>query len=194
MASATTVRRMTAELSNAELLAAGLGGDEMAWRQLVDRLEGAIWGAISRLGLRHSVAEDVYQTVWLRLLDRHETIRDPEALAGWLKQVTHREALAVLRAAGKEFPSELLDLEPDHVDGPEIDLTRRTNNELLVKGFDKLDERCKDLLYMVATDVPYQEMANKLGLRIGTIGSTRKRCLDKLRSFDETKQAMEPPS
>jgi len=183
---------MTEELSNGALLAAALDGDEKAWKQLVDRLQGAIWGATSRLGLTSAQADDVFQTVWLRLLDRHETITDPQRLAGWLKTVARNEGLAILRHQARDQPTELIDLRTSPVDGPEADLEGRTNSQLMVAGFSKLSEDCKDLLYLIATKTPYRTISERLGMAVGTIGPARNRCLKVLRSFNEVKQAMEP--
>lgn len=194
MTTTSTIQCMTEKPSNGALLAAALDGDQIAWKQLVDRLQGAIWGATSRLGLTAVQADDVFQTVWLRLLDRHETIRDPERLAGWLKTVAHNEGLAILRHQARDQPTELIDLNPSPVDGPEATVEGQTNSQLMVAGFGKLSDDCKDLLYLIATKVPYRVISERLGMAVGSIGPSRNRCLKVLRSFSEVKEAMEPAS
>jgi DNA-directed RNA polymerase specialized sigma24 family protein len=51
---------------------------------------------------------------------------------------------------------------------------------------DALPNRCREmirLLFLQAVPIPYDELANRLGLAVGSIGFIRRRCLDKLKSL-----------
>ena len=74
-------------------------GDSEAWNTLVERYLPLVSGVIARHRLRDSDAADVNQTVWLRLVEHLNDLREPEALPGWLATTTQRECLRVLRAA-----------------------------------------------------------------------------------------------
>ena len=182
---------MAPERSTEELLEAAVGGDAVAWQQLVEQFQPAVWGATSRLGLRQTEAEEVFQTVWLRLIERHETIRDPARLAGWIKTVARNEGLAILRRSARTEPSDVIDLATNAVDGPEVHLIRRARSELVMAGFRQLSERCQDVLYMSANKKSYVEIAEKVGLNPNSVSSIKARCLETLRSFSEIKQVME---
>lgn len=188
----TMLDHMAPERSTEELLEAAVGGDAVAWQQLVEQFQPAVWGATSRLGLRQSEAEEVFQTVWLRLIERHETIRDPARLAGWIKTVARNEGLAILRRSARTEPSDVIDLAANAVDGPEVDVIRRARSELVMAGFRQLSERCQDVLYMSANKKSYVEIAEKVGLNPNSVSSIKARCLETLRSFSEIKQVMEP--
>ena len=58
---------------------------------------------------------------------------------------------------------------------------------LLRNAMDRLDTRCRELLLMVFCDesqkLSYDEVARRLGSPVGSIGPTRSRCLDKLRTL-----------
>jgi DNA-directed RNA polymerase specialized sigma24 family protein len=58
---------------------------------------------------------------------------------------------------------------------------------LLRLGMDRLDARCRDLLLLVFRDdddaLPYDEVARRMGMPVGSIGPTRSRCLSKLRGL-----------
>lgn len=192
MSTGTTLALVGDARTTGELLAAGLDGDQDAWGALVDRLQGAVWGATSRLGLSQDQADDVFQTVWLRLLDRHETIQDPERLAGWLQTTARNEGLALIRRESRDEPSEMLDLREGTVEGPEADATRRATSELMMVGFRRLDDECQRILWLLASKVSYKEIARHSDIAVGSIGPKRDRCLKVLRSFSEVKQAMEP--
>ena len=74
-------------------------GEKQAWDALVERYAPLIWSVCRRYRLGGADAGDVGQTVWLRLLEQLDKIRDPAALPGWLATTTQRECGRVLRAA-----------------------------------------------------------------------------------------------
>jgi RNA polymerase sigma factor (sigma-70 family) len=74
-------------------------GDKQAWDALVERYAPLIWSICRRHGLDDADAEDAAQSVWLMLVNRLGTLRDPAALPGWLATTTRRECGRVLRAA-----------------------------------------------------------------------------------------------
>ncbi|MFO1269576.1 MAG: sigma factor-like helix-turn-helix DNA-binding protein [Rubrivivax sp.] len=59
--------------------------------------------------------------------------------------------------------------------------------ELVRAALDRLDERCRGLLTLLFADederVPYDEVARRLSMPVGSIGPTRARCLAKLREL-----------
>ena len=81
-------------------------GDKQAWDALVERYAPLIWSICGRYRLGRADAEDVGQSVWLRLAGQLDKIRDPAALAGWLATTTSRECGRVGRTAlGPHVPS-----------------------------------------------------------------------------------------
>ena len=73
-------------------------GDKRAWDTLVERYAPLIWSICCRHRLGAD-AEDISQSVWLRLVGQLDKIRDPAALPGWLATTTRRECLRLLGAA-----------------------------------------------------------------------------------------------
>jgi DNA-directed RNA polymerase specialized sigma24 family protein len=57
-------------------------GDELAWDALVERYAPLIWSLCRLYQLDGADAGDVGQSVWLRLVDQLDKIRDPAALPG----------------------------------------------------------------------------------------------------------------
>ena len=74
------------------------GGDKRAWDALVERYAPLIWSICRKYRLSRDDANDVGQSVWLRLVDQLDKIRDPAALAGWLATTTRRECGRLVRA------------------------------------------------------------------------------------------------
>jgi RNA polymerase sigma factor (sigma-70 family) len=143
-------------------------------------------------------AEDAGANVWLRLVEGLDKLREPAALPGWLATVAGRECLRVLRARGTQILVAEDDRFPDET-SPEADaeLLRLERNIALRQAYGGLPERCRRLLAMLFRDPPspYTEISERLDIRVGGIGPTRKRCLDTLRhsapmaSFTESAEA-----
>jgi RNA polymerase sigma factor (sigma-70 family) len=160
------------------------GGDQEAWNEIVARYAPLLWSLCRRFGLSGSDAEDVGSAVWLRLVERLGSIREPAALPGWIATTTRRECLSTLRSANRQVPVEE-DRFPDE-DGPASDewLLRQERHVALRLAFADLSERCRQLLSLLFGDppTPYAEIATTLGMAIGGIGPTRTRCLDRVRA------------
>jgi hypothetical protein len=75
-----------------DLVARARGGDKQAWDALVERYAPLIWSICRRYRLGRADADDVAQSVWLRLVDQLDKIREPAALPGWLAATARRSA------------------------------------------------------------------------------------------------------
>jgi RNA polymerase sigma factor (sigma-70 family) len=171
----------------AEMLNAAREGSEDALGQIVTELSPLLWHVARAAGLTASEAEDVVQTVWMRLLSHLDGIRTSAALAGWLVVTTRREAWRVRAAGRRQLPADhdwlaaLPDSGPDSEEQVIIDDQRRA----LWVAIGQLSRRCQELLRIIAF-VPrpdYQAVATELGMAVGSIGPTRGRCLAKLRAM-----------
>jgi RNA polymerase sigma factor (sigma-70 family) len=172
--------------SNGELLKAAAAGDQAAWDELVRRHTSLLWSIARSYRLGNADASDVVQTTWLRLVEHMDKIADPERLPGWLATTARRECIHLMRRTDRhaEAPTELPDLQDD---GPEPDaaLLRNERDAELWRALARLDERCRRLLRVLMSDPPpaYADVAEALGMKIGSIGPTKGRCLDKLRAL-----------
>jgi len=171
------------------LVTRAAGSDEGAWHELVDRYAPLVWSICVRYQLGRADIEDVGQTVWLGLVEQlaNERLREPAALPGWLATTTQRECLRVLRARGKH---EVLAADPDEDGQPgpadatviEEEILLAERNALLRAALDELPEPDQRLLELLLRDPPlsYAEIGAKLGMKPGSIGPTRQRCLRRL--------------
>jgi RNA polymerase sigma factor (sigma-70 family) len=173
----------------AQLVAEAICGDTAAWDALVERYSRLVWAVARSFRLSNADAADVTQTTWLRLVEKLDTIKDPDHLAGWLATTAKREALRILRLAGRESPAFE---ETEELPGPDEWLAQDPETLALLddeyrrlwRAYAGLSESCRTLLWLV-TVVPlgsYAEVSAALGMPIGSIGPTRNRCLDRLRS------------
>ena len=170
----------------AGLLKAAREGQQDAMGKLVTELSPLLWQVARSAALSTEDAEDVVQTAWLKLVD-HLNDMAPGALTAWLVTTTRREAWRVSAAGRKLVPSdtESLDAAPDPTPGAEELAVNNEQRRLLWAALGRLSKRCQELLRIVAF-VPrpdYDAVAAKLGMRRGSIGPTRGRCLAKLRDL-----------
>jgi RNA polymerase sigma factor (sigma-70 family) len=158
-----------------------------AWDALVERYAPLIWSICRKYRLGPADAEDVGQSVWLRLVAQLDKIREPAALPGWLATTTRRECVRVVHAAhGPHAVIYSLDAEniPDgQADPAEQDLLEAERHAALRQAFADLPPHGQQLIAMLIADppVPYAEISARLGIAVGSIGPTRSRCLDKMR-------------
>jgi RNA polymerase sigma factor (sigma-70 family) len=167
------------------LVARARAGDKTAWDEIVDRYKGLLWRICRRMGLQEPDALDVAQSVWLRLLERLDSLRVPAALPGWLETTTRNECLALLRRQHRELP-ETAALELSAApDGAPVDeeLLLEEQRVALRVAFAALDPDSRQLLTLLMQVPPlsYAEISERLGTKIGGLGPRRGRCLDKLR-------------
>jgi RNA polymerase sigma factor (sigma-70 family) len=170
-----------------DLVAAARDGDDEAWASLVDRYSGMVWAVARGHRLSHADATDVSQTVWLRLAEHLHRLREPAAVGGWLATVARNESLRLTRQSARTMPT---DDPPEPRGLPEIDFPADTalgdrTVAVLWSAFDQLNDRCRLLLRMLLSDPApaYLEISAVLAMPVGSIGPTRARCLDRLRSL-----------
>jgi RNA polymerase sigma factor (sigma-70 family) len=176
-----------------ELVRGAAAGDEAAWNELVERFEGLVWATARAYRLTRADAADVAQTVWLRLVENLDRIREPERLGAWLATTARRECLRHIRLHGREQLSDDTDVFEAPAEDPlEVALLTEERDASLWKAFARLSERCQTLLrLLVSEDEPsYETIGAALGMPIGAIGPTRMRCLDKLRSYVSVDSAL----
>jgi DNA-directed RNA polymerase specialized sigma24 family protein len=154
-----------------ELVDAARAGDAAAWDALVDRYLPLVTAVIRRLRLSPADADDVNQTVWLRLVEHLDRLREPRALPGWLATTARNEGLRVIRRRARDLP-----VDPG---GTTFDTA-----EVSDPGEALIEDLKSHALRMLLADPPvsYDEISARLGIPRGSIGPTRARVLEQLRS------------
>jgi RNA polymerase sigma factor (sigma-70 family) len=173
----------------ADLVIRARNGDKLAWDALVERYSPLIWCICRRHRLGAADAEEVSQSVWLHLVNELANVRDPGALPGGLATTTRRECLRILHAArgpltaGSGLDADLLP--DDHAGTTEQEVLAAERHIALCEALTHLPPGCRQLIALLIEDppVPYTEISARLGIRVGSIGPSRGRCLDRLRRY-----------
>lgn len=181
---------------DAALVARCLKGEEAAWALIVSRYQRLVYAIVMNMGLDTHGAADVFQTVFERLVQHLPRLAEPHRLQAWIVTTAKREGLLQRRRGGRTESisrqgaegEDLGDMDfEDESPIAEQRLEELQQLALLREALDRLDERCRDLLLLVFRDederLGYDEVSQRLGMPVGSIGPTRSRCLDKLRKL-----------
>jgi RNA polymerase sigma factor (sigma-70 family) len=179
----------------ADLFAAWREGDGRAMDGLVRLMTPVLWHVVRAYGLERTLAEDVVQTTWMRLVRGQATITDGRAVSAWLTTTARREAWKVAKAHGRVDTAEADDLDallPEQASAEEHATLTDERRRLWV-AVQRLAERCQRLLRVIAfEDRPdYARLAEDLSMPVGSIGPTRQRCLSKLRAMLDASPSVE---
>jgi RNA polymerase sigma factor (sigma-70 family) len=183
------------EASPAELLDASRRGDPAGWHGLVDRYERLVWSVARSFRYDDATTADVVQTVWLRLAESLDRIREPDSLPAWLATTCRHECSSVGRRRDREVVDDTtVDVRLQRggwADDVDDDLLERESRREVLDAFGRLSDGCQQLLRLLCAEPPlgYQLIGEVTGRPIGSIGPTRQRCLDKLRAFLEVDHA-----
>lgn len=168
----------------AHAFAAWRDGDASAFNVLVRTLTPVLWHVSRSYGLPQDRAEDVIQGAWLALVRGAASVQDPQAVGGWMLTTTRRAAwrASARDAAVKVVSDEQLAQQPDRARTDDTVLDEIDTRRMWA-AVAALPERCQRLLRIIAFDdrPDYAGVARDLHMPIGSIGPTRRRCLDKLR-------------
>jgi RNA polymerase sigma factor (sigma-70 family) len=165
-------------------------GSTGAWRQLLKKYERLVYSIPLRYGLSRDDAADIAQITFTILIQSLDGLSEDSRLGPWLVTVARRHTWRLLERNRRESASERLegaDVAESAVllgksDADSIDHWELT--EWLDAGLSKLNKPCQELLlalYFQPEGSSYAEVAERLGMPIGSIGPRRARCLKSLK-------------
>jgi RNA polymerase sigma factor (sigma-70 family) len=161
-------------------------GDGRAWRDFLDRYERLIYSVPRRYGLPPEAAADVFQDTLMALLRGLSRLRDPRALPRWLTRTAYRlsrDQQRKDRRAGRPQAEEFWAAIADSRPGIEEEMVRLEAAGRVMAALPQLSSRCQSLLsalFLEDSSPSYGELARRLGSPIGSLGPTRRRCLEAL--------------
>lgn len=189
---------------DAALVARCRRGDASAWSALVQRYQRLVYTIVRRIGLDEHAAADVFQTVFVRLMEHLPKLSDPTRLQAWIVTTAKREALlqrkrglrTVTLTSNDDDSSDTSSGEWDIADEallPDEALEAAQSHNMVRNGLERLDTHCRDLLTMLYRydddKIAYEDVARRMDMPVGSIGPTRARCLGKLRKLVESSEA-----
>ena len=146
-------------------------GDQEAFASLFKRYCGPLKYYLRRLLDSPETADDVSQTVWLKVLRGIKKLRRVEAFRAWLYRIARNEAIQQLRRDRHGISMQENDLPAELNDEPEDMFTQRDAARVhaaLVK-LAPLHREAVTLRFL--EDMSYEEIASVVGCELGTVRS-----------------------
>jgi RNA polymerase sigma factor (sigma-70 family) len=173
-----------AGLNDVHLIEICLAGNEAAWEVLIERYSRLIYSIPLRFGFSSGVADEIFQETCLILLEKLDTLVDRQRLSSWLVTICRRACIQRWRQKkhyqiGNSFY-------PNVVNEDEIEkgIVRVEEYHRVHCALNNLAPPCQRLLKALFFKDPpntYDAIASQLDIPLGSVGPTRKRCLEKLR-------------
>ena len=136
-----------------------------------------------RFGVPIGLADEIFQETCIILLEKLDTLREADRISSWLITTTRRLCIQHWRTNAKKTEIELDDA-LDVSDGTAIedDLAALAQQNLVQEAMKRLSERDQALLRALYFEDPpwsYQEISERLGISLGSVGPLRARSLEK---------------
>jgi RNA polymerase sigma factor (sigma-70 family) len=167
------------------LVRAAAARDDRAWEALYARFTPTLRAAARGFRLCPSDVDDVVQQTWFAALRHIGTIEKPDAFCSWLLVTARREALRTLQRRVREVVvDELPENAVPQAASPERDLLDEERRDAVHAAVRRLKGRKHLVLdaLLRTPDASYVDLAQRLRMPIGSIGPTRERGIEHLRS------------
>lgn len=146
-------------------MSAVASGDRAAFARLYERMSAPVYGFALSIVRERTDAEDVMQTVFLRIWDHAGQYcpgTDPKA---WILKITRNQALMLLRAKKRTVA---IEERPEETGGDEA--ASVTDRLLLQTLLDQLDETERQIVMLFAVEgYSHKEIASILGKAYATV-------------------------
>src|SRR5262245_20671000 len=176
------------QYTDTELVSMCLQGDSRAWEALITRYRRLIYSIPVRFSFTTADASDVFQSVCLKLIEHLHELKDETKVSAWLITTTTRQCIHVRSQKIREGtgPEEDVEEPTDAAENLEDIRVQIEEQQQVREAVEQLADRCRqlvDLLYFDTRSPTYEEVSQILGMPVASIGPTRARCLDKLKTI-----------
>jgi RNA polymerase sigma-70 factor (ECF subfamily) len=188
------------QAQRAELLRRARQHDPEALTALVDQYSPRVYALLYRLTGSRDVADDLLQDTFLRVVRTIGEYEESGRFEAWLFRIAANLARDRVRrsrrrgvtASLEAFDPEVLPVRADRTaDNPEARLAGHEASEHLAAGLEQLSDPEREILMLRHySELSFREIAEVLGIPIGTALARAHRALGRLRAWME--QAPEP--
>ncbi|MDQ4076500.1 MAG: RNA polymerase sigma factor [Chloroflexota bacterium] len=174
--------------SDYELIRDCRNGDSKAWREVLDQYERLVYSIPLNYGLSPADAADITQLTFTIFMQSLDELKDDSRLAPWLATVAKRHTWRLLKRKRRESVDPEENLSDKRILHGAVDthnpMERLAMLEWVNQGLSLLRERCRKLLlalYFDPNEPSYEDVAERFGMAVGSIGPTRARCLKRMK-------------
>ncbi len=170
-------------------------GDMLAFEEIVHQYERLVYATAYRMLNNHSDAQDVSQEVFIKVYKKLDSYKPTYSFGAWISTITSNTSIDYIRKHKKQSLLSLdkeiefedssvgLTLESDDLT-PEQELMQKEKRELIQKAIELLDDESRELIILRDINgIPYNEIAESLDLKLGTVKSKISRSRIKLQKI-----------
>ena len=170
------------------------GGDQLAFAELVQTHQTAVFGTVLRLVHARELAAEVSNRAFYRAYEHLDEFDEQRPLRPWLLRIAANEALNELRARRRDaehtLSESMADIELEHLVGgpdPADILPRRESRAAIRAAVERLPEAQRAIVVLrYFADLSYAEIAEATQQTVNNVGVTLLRARDRLRRELET--------
>jgi RNA polymerase sigma factor (sigma-70 family) len=162
------------------VIAAALNGDQKAYTLLVDTHRVAVFHIVNRIVHNDEAARDLVQETFMKAFGSLATYRSEFRFSTWLYKIAANSSIDYLRkrriqALSLDAPMDTgdgqLEIEvPDETHNPELLLVRKQQRFSIEEAIDSLPPKYREVIvYRHKDDKSYEEIADLLGIPVGTV-------------------------
>ena len=191
---------MGSDRPDEELMSAYGAGDAAAFDVLYARHRGGVFRYLRRQTGNAALAEELYQDVWMKLIDARGRYQPQAKFTTWLYTIAHNRLMDHFRAAGRVSFATADDPEDDPLDDvpaadppPEDALGRKQTAARLLAALDALPAAQREAFVLQQEgELSVEEIARVTGVTRETAKSRLRYALAKLRATLRTPVEQEP--
>ncbi|MHC4558299.1 MAG: RNA polymerase sigma factor [Planctomycetota bacterium] len=174
------------KLTDSELLAHYIAGEEAAFREIVSRYKNSLYAFLRQFLNRHELVEDVFQETFLQLYASRESFDKSRPLRPWLFTIAANKAKDALRkwqrtsavpigtmADSQELSfDEMLNTVTSDDTMPHDNLEKNETALRVGRVIEDMPENLREILILAYFNgFSYKQMADILSIPIGTVKS-----------------------
>lgn len=167
-------------LEDDSLVKKAIGGNESAYKQLVDKYERALYFHILKMIKDKEQVEDLVQETFVKAFDNLNTYSTNYAFSTWLYRIATNHTIDYLRkkklkTLSIDEPMRTKDGEmemqlEDESAGTDRDIIRKQRQKIVQKAIENLPEKYRKVIEMRhMEEKSYKEIAKVLDLPLGTV-------------------------
>ena len=172
------------DLSDPELIARCLDGDPDAWEELIAvRYKRLIYSIPNKFRFSPADCDDVFQTIVVKLLEHLGDLKDDSKVSSWLITTTTRYCIQVRSLKQRNVSDDdRIEATPDPAETSEQVHIQTNREQKIRESIQAMSIKCRQLLESLSEDPrpSYEEISQRLGMPVPSIGPTRARCIEKL--------------
>lgn len=152
---------------------------------LFDCMRARILRYVLSFGLPIADAEEIVQDVFLALYQHLAGGRSRDAIHGWLFRVAHNLSLKRRAGLSANLDDDQVLAVADPSPNPEAQFAFRQRQQRLRSVVDALPQIDRECLYLRAEGFRYREIAEVMGISLGSVANSLAKSLSRLTAADE---------